>query len=183
MNLGNAGFCGDSAGGWIVLPAHQRDNGPEVTDDSQLPVDRELAVAKKDYDKIAPAMAQVEETGYGIVQPNLSEMNLEEPRSSARATLRVRLMAKAPSLHIIKTDITTEVAPVVGSLRQSEDLFSISSANSKATRKIWKPISSGNPFMRWLRNRWNPSWPTCPTIFAERSKGPCRRYPMREEST
>ncbi|HZK01681.1 MAG TPA: sporulation stage IV protein A, partial [Anaerovoracaceae bacterium] len=58
------------------------------------------------------------------VQPNLSEMNLEEPEIFRQGNnFGVRLMAKAPSLHIIKTDITTEVSPVVGSLRQSEDLI------------------------------------------------------------
>lgn len=97
----------------------------KVEDDSQFfPLIKELADAKKSYDKIAMAMAQVEEMGYGIVQPNLGEMDLEEPEIFRQGNnFGVRLMAKAPSLHIIKTDITTEVAPIVGSLRQSEDLI------------------------------------------------------------
>ena len=99
--------------------------GQKVEDDSQFfPLVKELAFAKKAYDKIASAMAQVEVSGYGIVQPNLTEMNLEEPEIFRQGNnFGVRLMAKAPSLHIIRTDITTEVAPVVGSLRQSEDLI------------------------------------------------------------
>ena len=85
---------------------------------------RDFSQAKKSYDKIKSAMAQVEETGYGIVQPKLSEMILEEPEIFKQGNkFGVRLKAKAPSLHLIKTDITTEVSPVVGSEKQSEDLI------------------------------------------------------------
>lgn len=99
--------------------------GHSVKDDSQFfPLIKELATAKQAYDKLATAMVQVEESGYGIVQPDLGEINLEEPEIFRQGNnFGVRLMARAPSLHIIKTDITTEVAPVVGSLRQSEDLI------------------------------------------------------------
>ena len=85
---------------------------------------KEFSQAKKSYDKLKTAMAQVEESGYGIVQPKLSEMVLEEPEIFKQGSkFGVRLKAKAPSLHIIKTDITTEVSPVVGSEKQSEDLI------------------------------------------------------------
>lgn len=99
--------------------------GHSVEDDSQFfPLIKELSAAKQAYDKLAAAMIQVEESGYGIVQPDLAEIDLEEPEIFRQGNnFGVRLMAKAPSLHIIKTDITTEVAPVVGSLRQSEDLI------------------------------------------------------------
>lgn len=85
---------------------------------------KEFSQAKKSYDKLAAAMQQVEENGYGIVQPKLSEMVLEEPEIFKQGSkFGVRLKAKAPSLHIIRTDITTEVSPVVGSEKQSEDLI------------------------------------------------------------
>lgn len=85
---------------------------------------KEFSQAKKSYDKLAAAMEQVEENGYGIVQPKLSEMVLEEPEIFKQGNkFGVRLKAKAPSLHIIRTDITTEVSPVVGSEKQSEDLI------------------------------------------------------------
>ena len=85
---------------------------------------KEFSQAKKSYDKLKAAMEQVEDSGYGIVQPKLSEMVLEEPEIFKQGSkFGVRLKAKAPSLHIIKTDITTEVSPVVGSEKQSEDLI------------------------------------------------------------
>ncbi|WP_027399044.1 stage IV sporulation protein A [Anaerovorax odorimutans] len=85
---------------------------------------KEFSQAKKSYDKLKSAMEQVEDSGYGIVQPKLTEMVLEEPEIFKQGNkFGVRLKAKAPSLHIIKTDITTEVSPVVGSEKQSEDLI------------------------------------------------------------
>ncbi|WP_324824374.1 stage IV sporulation protein A [Sinanaerobacter sp. ZZT-01] len=85
---------------------------------------KKFSQAKKAYDKLEEAMGQVEDAGYGIVQPKLSEMVLEEPEIFKQGNkFGVRLKAKAPSLHIIKTDITTEVSPVVGSEKQSEDLI------------------------------------------------------------
>ena len=97
----------------------------EVKNDSQFfSLLREFASAKKAYDKLESAMQQVEETGYGIVQPRLSEMILEQPEIFKQGSkYGVRLKAKAPSMHIIRTDITTEVSPIVGTEKQSEDLI------------------------------------------------------------
>jgi len=99
--------------------------GQEVSNDYQFfNLIKEFSQAKKSYDKLKTAMEQVEETGYGIVQPKLSEMVLEEPEIFKQGNkFGVRLRAKAPSLHIISTNITTEVSPVVGSEKQSEDLI------------------------------------------------------------
>jgi stage IV sporulation protein A len=112
----------------------------EIENDSQFfPLIKELATAKRAYDKLAPAILQVENTGYGIVQPKLSEMTLEEPEIFKQGNkFGVRLKAKAPSLHIIKTDVTTEISPVVGSFRQSEDLveYLLSEFESDPS-KIW----------------------------------------------
>jgi len=99
--------------------------GEEVNNDYQFfNLIKEFAQAKRSYDKIKSAIEQVEETGYGIVQPKLSEMVLEEPEIFKQGNkFGVRLKAKAPSLHLIRTNITTEVSPVVGSEKQSEDLI------------------------------------------------------------
>ncbi|HIU24922.1 MAG TPA: stage IV sporulation protein A [Candidatus Copromorpha excrementigallinarum] len=100
---------------------------------------REFAKAKKEYDKLKGAIAQVEERGYGIVEPKLSEMILEEPEVFRQGNkYGVKITAKAPTLHIIKTDITTEVSPVVGSEKQSEDLAaSLREDMEKEPNGIW----------------------------------------------
>lgn len=83
----------------------------------------ELAAIKKKYDKIKGALEQVEATGYGIVMPSLEELTLDEPELMKQGgRYGVRLKASAPSIHMLKADINTEVAPVVGSEKQSEDL-------------------------------------------------------------
>lgn len=85
----------------------------------------ELAVAKREYDRIKDALAAVEETGYGVVMPTVDEMKLEEPEIVKRgANSGVRLKASAPSLHIMKVDVETEVVPAVGSAWQTEELSS-----------------------------------------------------------
>ena len=85
----------------------------------------EMASICRRYEKVQAALEQAEATGYGIVMPTLEEMSLEEPqiiRQSGR--YGVRLRASAPSMHIMKADITTEVSPIVGSEKQSEELVS-----------------------------------------------------------
>ena len=83
----------------------------------------ELSVIKEKYDRLKGALDEVEATGYGIVMPTLEELSLEEPEMMRQGgRYGVRLRASAPSLHIMKADITTEVAPIVGSESQSQDL-------------------------------------------------------------
>lgn len=98
--------------------------GFEIEDEtSLLNTMTELAAMKQRYDKIKDALDAVEATGYGIVMPGLDEMTLEEPeiiRQSGRYGIRLR--AEAPSIHMMKANITTEVSPIVGSEKQSEEL-------------------------------------------------------------
>lgn len=115
--------------------------GHEVKNDYQFfGLIREFAAAKRSYDKLSEAMMQVEESGYGIVQPRLSEMVLEEPEIFRQGNkYGVRLKAKAPSMHIIRTDITTEVSPVVGTEKQSEDLIKhLLKEFESEPEKIWE---------------------------------------------
>lgn len=98
--------------------------GAKVENDSQLfLLLKEYSTAKVAYDSIKGALAQVNATDYGIVAPKISEMVLEKPEVFKQGNkYGVRMRAKAPCLHIIKTDITTEVSPVVGTEGQSIDL-------------------------------------------------------------
>ena len=99
--------------------------GLPITDEaSLLPCIRELAKAKKTYDKISGALAQVEATGYGIVMPGIEELTLEEPEIVRQGgQYGVRLSASAPSLHLMRATIHTELSPTVGSEEQGEELI------------------------------------------------------------
>ncbi len=84
----------------------------------------ELAAIKKEYMRVKDALDEVEATGYGIVMPSIEELSLEEPEIVKQGgRYGVRLRASAPSIHLMKANITTEVSPIVGSEKQSEDLI------------------------------------------------------------
>lgn len=91
--------------------------------DTLITLMQELADTKKKYDKISYALTEVRETGYGIVSPSIDELSLEEPEIVKQGNrFGVRLRASAPSIHMIRADIETEVSPIVGTEKQSEEL-------------------------------------------------------------
>ncbi len=98
--------------------------GYEINDDySLIACLKELTSAKKKYDKLASAIEQVNQTGYGIVVPTMDEMELKEPEIVHQGgKCGVKLKAQAPSLHIMRVDVETEVSPIMGGYEQSEDL-------------------------------------------------------------
>ena len=84
---------------------------------------KEFAFAKKEYDKLECALGDVKEKGYGMVTPTMEDMVLEEPEMTKKGgSFCVRLKASAPTLHIIRSDVTTEITPLMGSEKQCEDL-------------------------------------------------------------
>lgn len=85
----------------------------------------ELAEIKKEYDKISDALSAAKTTGYGIVMPTADEMTLETPEIVKKSgAFGVKLKAGAPSIHMIRVDINTEISPMVGDEKQSHDLVS-----------------------------------------------------------
>jgi stage IV sporulation protein A len=85
---------------------------------------KELSQSKREYDKVKSALGDVKEFGYGMVAPSVDEIRLEEPVIVKQGSkFGVRLRASAPSLPIIKTDIETEIAPIVGTEKQSEEFI------------------------------------------------------------
>ena len=98
--------------------------GLEIGDEAGLmPCIMELAHAKREYEKVRSALEQVEATGYGIVMPSIGELQLEQPQIVQQGgRYGVRLEASAPSIHMMKAVIHTELSPIVGTERQSEDL-------------------------------------------------------------
>lgn len=99
-----------------------------------------LSAMKKDYEKIRDAYNSVNETGYGIVMPSMDELSLEEPEIIRQGgKYGIRLKAAAPSVHMIKTRITTEVTPIVGSEQQSEELVMyLLKEFEENPKKIWE---------------------------------------------
>ena len=85
-----------------------------------------LASTKKEYDKISYALEEVKQKGYGIVTPSIDELILDEPEMVKQGSrFGVKLKATAPSIHLIRANIETEVSPIVGSEKQSEELVNL----------------------------------------------------------
>ena len=115
--------------------------GVEVQNEGDLfSIIRELSSTKKRYDKIAYALDEVDRKGYGIVTPSIDELELEEPEMVKQGSrFGVKLRANAPSIHMIKTNVTTEVSPIVGSEKQSEELVNyLLSEFESDPKKIWE---------------------------------------------
>ena len=100
----------------------------------------DFARIKHEYDKISYALEQVKATGYGIVTPSMEELILDKPEIVKQGSrFGVKLKAKAPSIHLIKAEIETEVSPLVGSEKQSEELVNyLLSEFENDTERIWQ---------------------------------------------
>ena len=150
INLGN---------GFVTLDIQLQNNlfykvlteitGLEVQNEADLfTTISNLSKIKKEYDKVAFALEEVKQKGYGIVTPSMEELILEEPEMMKQGSrFGVRLKAKAPSIHMIRADIETEVSPIVGSEKQSEELVNyLLSEFENDPIKIWESnIFGKNP--------------------------------------
>lgn len=84
---------------------------------------KEYVHAKVEWDKVADAVREVRATGYGMVAPTLNELDLVEPELIRRGNqFGVKLRATAPSIHMIRADIETEITPIIGTERQADEL-------------------------------------------------------------
>jgi len=117
-----------------------QNTGLNIADEQELMESiSELATIKKEYMRVKDALEEVEATGYGIIMPDIEELKLEEPEIVKQGgRYGVRLRASAPSIHLMKANITTEVSPIVGSEKQSEDLVMyLLSGFEEDPVKIW----------------------------------------------
>lgn len=123
--------------------------GLEIRDDGDL-IDQltKMAAMKRSYEKVESALAQVEATGYGIVMPDTSEMVLEEPEIVKQGgRYGVRLRASAPSIHMMRADIKTEVSPIMGTEKQSAEMVDYLLRQFEGdTSRIWDSNIFGRSF-------------------------------------
>ncbi len=125
----------------LIYKVIEEKTGLKVENDEQLMVNLcELSDIKRKYDRIKNALDEVEATGYGIVMPDIDELTLKEPEIVKQGgRYGVRLSASAPSIHMMKTCIETEVAPVVGTESQSEELLKyLLNGFEEDPLKIWE---------------------------------------------
>ena len=115
-------------------------SGMEIRTDAQLLQQlTELVRIKREYEKVSAALASVMATGYGVVLPTMEQMKLENPELIKKGgSFGVKLKAGAPSIHMMRIDVDTQIAPMVGDEKQSQELV--------------RRLSDGSPEELWQSN-------------------------------
>ena len=116
-------------------------SGVDINNEGDLfSIISDLSKTKKKFDRISHALDEVNAKGYGIVTPSIDDLVLEEPEMIKQGSrFGVKLKATAPSIHLIKTNVETEVSPIVGSEKQSEELVNyLLSEFESNPKEIWK---------------------------------------------
>ncbi|MBR2024841.1 MAG: stage IV sporulation protein A [Clostridia bacterium] len=116
-------------------------SGIDINDDEDLfTTIKSLSATKKEFDKFAQAIEDVNNGGYGIVLPNVDDMTLEEPEIIKQAgAYGVKLKASAPSIHMIRASIDTEINPIVGTAERSQEMIKyILEEFEDDPKKIWQ---------------------------------------------
>lgn len=114
--------------------------GEEIADEYHLiSTMRELAQMKKEYVKVLHAIQSVRAKGYGVVTPEREEISLAAPEVIRHGNkFGVKIKAESPSIHMIRANIQTEIAPIVGTQQQAEDLIRYISETEHTENGIWE---------------------------------------------
>lgn len=114
--------------------------GMEIRGEYQLiSMIRELSSVKKQYEKVAEAIQSVQQKGYGVVLPSMSDIQIEEPQLIRHGNkYGVKLKASSPSIHMIRANVETEIAPIIGSEEQAQDLISYIRDNQDKEAGVWE---------------------------------------------
>ena len=129
--------------------------GMPIANDAQLlDLLTELSRIKGEYEQVADALSAVQATGYGVVMPTAQQMQLEKPEIIRKGgTFGVKLKAGAPSIHMIRVDIDTEISPMVGDEKQSQDL--ISYLSGEEPEKLWQSNIFGKSVYEMIQEGLN----------------------------
>jgi stage IV sporulation protein A len=114
---------------------------------------RDLSTKKEEYDKVKDAIAQVNQKGYGVVMPSLSDITMEEPVLIQHGNkYGVKMKSLSPSIHMIKAEIETEIAPIVGSREQAEELIAYIKEGSESDEGVWNTNIFGKNLGDWMED-------------------------------
>ena len=133
-----------------------------------------MVQAKAEYDSISDALSAVKATGYGVVMPEAHQMKLETPEIIRKGgAFGIKLKAGAPSIHMIRVDIDTEISPMVGDEKQSRDL--ISYLTEESPEKLWQSNIFGKSVYELIREGLNAKLIGLPEEVREKFRGTISR--------
>lgn len=149
--------------------------GMEIRTDGELLEQlTELARVKREYDKISDALAAVKATGYGVVMPTAEEMKLETPEILRKGgSYGVKLKAGAPSVHMLRVDVDTEISPMVGDERQSQEL--VRSLTEADPENLWQSHIFGKSVYELLQEGLTAKLVRLPEDVREKFRGTLTR--------
>ena len=149
--------------------------GLEIRTDAELlSLLTELSRIKQEYDKISDALSAVKATGYGVVMPTAGEMRLETPEIIRKGgAFGVKLKAGAPSIHMVRVDIDTEISPMVGDEKQSQDL--ISYLGGEDPEKLWQSNIFGKSVYELIQEGLTAKLVRLPEDVREKFRGALNR--------
>ena len=147
---------------------------PIQTDAQLMALLTELSAVKREYDKISDALACVKSTGYGVVMPSAEEMKLEPPELLRKnGSFGVKLKAGAPSIHMIRVDIDTEISPMVGGEQQSQEL--ITYLTGENPDRLWESNIFGKSVYELIREGLNAKVVSLPEDVRAKFRGSLSR--------
>ncbi len=149
--------------------------GQRVANDADLLAQfTELAAAKREYDQFSDALAAVQATGYGVVMPRPEDMTLQAPQILRKGSaFGVKLKAGAPSIHMMRVDIDTEISPMVGDEKQSQDLITYLSGEDP--EKLWQSNIFGKSVYELIRDGLNTKLVATPEDVREKFRSSLQR--------
>ncbi len=154
---------------------------PIASDADLLSLLTELSAMKQEYDKIADALSAVKATGYGVVMPRPEEMTLQTPEVVHKGgAFGVKLKAGAPSIHMIRVDIDTEISPMVGDEKQSKDLIAYLTGGEP--EKLWESNIFGKSVYELIRDGLNAKLVRLPEEVRSKFRGVLCRVVNEEAS-
>lgn len=150
-------------------------SGIHIENESQLlSTLTQLSQIKVEYDKIADALDSVKATGYGIVMPTAQEMTLQTPEVVRKGgAFGVKLKAGAPSIHMIRVDIDTQISPMVGGEQQSQEL--IGYLSTEEPEKLWQSNIFGKSVYELVQEGLNSKLLQTPDEVREKFRGSLTR--------
>jgi stage IV sporulation protein A len=153
LNDGSAGITLTVADSYYYAYMSEMTGVPIAGEYQMISMIRDLSSRREEYDKVKDAMLQVNQKGYGVVMPALSDITMEEPVLIQHGSkFGVKMKATSPSIHMIKTDIETEIAPIVGSREQAEDLIAYIKEGSDSSEGVWNTNIFGKNLGDWIED-------------------------------
>ena len=136
---GNVKLCMDVAEKYYYENISELSGVPVTGEYELINLIKEMSARKESYDKVSNAFEAVQAKGYGVVNPGLSDIKMEEPQLIRHGNkFGVKIKAVSPSIHMIRANIETEIAPIIGSEEQANDLIRYIKDGQQSNEGVWE---------------------------------------------